>query len=214
MITSILSAFSYFVIAVIGTGGYAGVFTLMLLQSVNIPIPSEIVMPFSGFLAHEGVFNFWIVVFVGALGNLAGSVISYKLAAFLVGNGLRERHRIINFFLNDQSIAFANRWFKKYGALGIFLGRVMPVVNTFISFPAGLAKMPMRTFLLMTALGAFAWNFILAKIGFTLGENWTAVEGYFRKFDYLIVAVIAIVFAWRLWRHFERHSSIAESGVK
>lgn len=205
MITSILSALSNFIITVIEAGGYAGIFVLMFLQSINIPLPSEIIMPFSGFLAYQGSFNFWVIVLTGAVANVIGSLVSYNLAAFLVGDGLREKYRIIRFLLNDHSISLAQKWFTRYGAFSVFLGRITPVINTFISFPAGLAKMPLRKFVFFTATGSLVWNFFLTGLGFTLGENWTVLEGYFRKFDYVIVMVIVIVaLAW-LWHHFDRH---------
>ncbi len=210
MISSILAALSQFVIAVIETGGYAGIFSLMLLQSINIPIPSEVIMTFSGFLASQGIFNLYWVILAGAGGNLIGSLISYRLASFLVGNGLREKYRIIHFFLNDRSVEMARQWFLKYGTWGVFLGRIMPVINTFISFPAGLAKMPLKKFIPVTLAGALIWNSFLASVGFKLGENWRSIEGYFRKFDYVILIILLIGIAFWIRHHIKNHQQTVE----
>lgn len=201
MISLILSSISNFILFIIGKAGYAGVFLLMLFQSFNIPMPSEITMPFSGFLASQKVFNFWIVVFVGAFGSLGGSFLSYKFAKFFIKNGLRDKYKIAKILISDSNLKIAENWFEKYGGISVFLGRMVPVVSTFISFPAGLAKMPLKSFLPFSFLGSFIWCFILTKIGFVLGENWSIIEIYFRKFDYLILAAIIVALVFWLYRH-------------
>ncbi len=201
MISLILGTISKFVLIVITKAGYGGIFLLMLLQSFNIPIPSEVTMPFSGFLASQAVFNFWIVIFVGALGNLAGAFLSYKFAKLFVRNGLREKYGILKILISENNLSIAENWFEKYGGISVFFGRMVPVVSTFISFPAGLAKMPLKSFLSLSFLGSFIWCFVLTKIGFVLGENWTMVSTYFRKFDYLILAAIIIALIFWLYRH-------------
>ncbi|MBI5401347.1 DedA family protein, partial [Candidatus Wolfebacteria bacterium] len=174
---------------------------LMFFQSFNIPMPSEITMPFSGFLASQGIFNFWTVVFVGAVGNLGGAFLSYKFAKFFVKNGLRDKYKIAKILISDSNLKIAENWFEKYGGISVFFGRMVPVVSTFISFPAGLAKMPLKSFLLFSFLGSFIWCFILTKIGFVLGHNWNSIEIYFRKFDYLILAAIIVALVFWLYRH-------------
>lgn len=199
MFSSILAAISSAALFVIARAGYPGVFFLMFFQSMNVPIPSEIIMPFSGFLAHDGVLWFWGVVITGTTGSVAGSVASYYAASFLFRNGLRDRFRIIRFCLSDRNIGAAESWFRRYGAASIFIGRMVPAINTFISFPAGLARMPLGTFSLLTAAGAFVWSFVLTWVGFALGEHWGTVEIYFRKFDYVIVAVLLAGAGWWVW---------------
>lgn len=174
----------------------------MFLQSCNIPAPSEITMTFSGFLASQKTFNFWAVVFVGTIGNLGGAFLSYKFAKFFVGNGLRKKYKILGILISDSNLGIAERWFEKYGSISVFFGRMIPVISTFISFPAGLAKMPLKSFLALSFLGSFIWCFILTEIGFVLGQNWADVEIYFRKFDYLIVAAAAIILIVWFVRHF------------
>ena len=204
MISLILGTISKFVLFVIAKAGYGGIFLLMLLQSFNVPIPSEVTMPFSGFLASQAVFNFWLIVFAGALGNLAGAFLSYKFSRLFIKDGLREKYKIIKILLSENNLIIAENWFKKYGGISVFFGRMVPVVSTFISFPAGLAKMPIARFLMLSFLGSFIWCFVLAKIGFVLGQNWTMVSFYFRKFDYLILAAAAIVLGVWVFRHFKK----------
>ncbi len=201
MISLILSAVSNFVLFVIAKAGYGGIFLLMFLQSFNIPAPSEITMSFSGFLASQGVFNFWIVVFTGTFGNLAGAFFSYMLAETLIRNGLREKFRLLKILISDGNLNRAQRWFEKYGSVSVFFGRLLPVVSTFISFPAGLAKMKISRFLLLTFFGSLLWTFILTKLGFILGQNWTMAQAYFRKFDYLILILILMLLIFWIYRH-------------
>lgn len=174
----------------------------MFFQSLNIPIPSEITMPFSGFLVQQGAFSFWPVVLVGTLGNLFGALISYYLASSLVKNGLREKYKILKILISDRNLQLAGKWFQKYGVFSIFLGRLAPIISTFISFPAGLAKMKISTFSFLTLLGSLVWSVFLTYLGFVFGENWQILQIYFRKFDYLILAAIIIGIGWWTWRHF------------
>ena len=201
MISFVLEIISNFILTVIAKIGYGGIFLLMLLQSFNIPIPSEITMPFSGFLASQGIFNFWLAVFAGAFGNLAGALLSYKFAGVLLKNGLRKKWAVLRFLINENHLELAQKWFAKYGSLSVFFGRLLPVVSTFISFPAGLAKMNLLKFSSLTFVGSLFWSFILTKLGFIFGENWQVLQIYFRKFDYLIVAAILIGIVWFIWKH-------------
>jgi membrane protein DedA with SNARE-associated domain len=203
MVSFILETISNFILLVIQQIGYLGIFFLMLLQSLNIPIPSEIIMPFSGFLVEQGIFTFWLVVLMGAFGNLVGALISYYLASSLVKNGWREKYKILKILISVKNLQSAEKWFQKYGAFSIFLGRLMPVVSTFISCPAGLAKMKISTFSFLTFIGSFIWSTFLTYLGFTLGKNWEILEVYFRKFDYLILILIILAINWWVWRHFK-----------
>ncbi|PIR43966.1 alkaline phosphatase [Candidatus Wolfebacteria bacterium CG10_big_fil_rev_8_21_14_0_10_31_9] len=204
MFSLVLTFISSLILLIIQKIGYAGIFVLMLLQSVNIPIPSEITMLFSGFLAFSGVFNFWTVVFIGASGNLFGAYLSYKLAESLVMNDFRNKP-LIRILINDKSLAIAQEWFKKYGAFSVFFSRMVPVMSTFISFPAGMAKMRLDLFLTLTFLGSLIWSFILTKMGFILGENWTVLHVYFRQFDYIILTIIVLVGAFFIWKHSKKN---------
>ncbi|MCR4260864.1 MAG: DedA family protein [Candidatus Colwellbacteria bacterium] len=191
MIADILEVISLFVLNAIETWGYWGVFFLMALESANIPIPSEIIMPFSGFLVSTGVFNFWAVVFLGALGNLSGSLVSYYLAGYFKG-----------WVENNHHFDRAKNWIAKYGVAAAFWSRLMPIVRTFISFPAGLFKVPIGRFSLFTFIGSLIWSFILVLPGVYFGENWEIIEPIFRKFDLVIAVLLVIGVIWGLKNHF------------
>jgi membrane protein DedA with SNARE-associated domain len=184
------------VLQLISSLGYAGVFFLMTLESALIPIPSEIIMPFSGFLVSTGRFGFWEVVLAGTLGNLFGSWIVYYLGArFGRSVFIRKEYR----WLKKEHLILAESWFKKYGDKAIFISRMLPVVRTFISLPAGLAKMEVKRFLLYTFTGSVIWSILLTYIGYWLGKNWELVLRYTR---FLEIAVIAagLVLVWYWWR--------------
>jgi len=199
MIESVLSSLAHFVIVVIESTGSVGVFLLMALESANIPIPSEVIMPFSGFLAAGGTFSFWGIVLVGALGNLAGSLVSYALAGWIVKN----RHRFfIHLLISDSFLETSQKWFSKYGSASAFFSRLLPVVRTFISLPAGLGKMNVFKFSFYTFAGSFLWSAFLAYIGWFLGENWELAGPYFHKFSYGIAGLLFVGAVWWGWRHF------------
>ncbi len=197
MITSIFAIISKFILDIISKIEYGGIFLLMAIDSVNIPIPSEITMPFSGFLAGQGTFNFWMVVLAGTIGSVIGSLISYSIAYF-VGKPL------INFL---KKIPIVNRdyfkvekFFNNHGQKTIFWGRLIPVVRTFISFPAGIFKVNIWKFTFLTIIGSFIWSLALSFLGYILGENWMVLQKYFHRFDYLILAIILVFIVWYIWR--------------
>lgn len=190
------------VIEIIRYLGYPGVFLLMTLESVNIPIPSEVIMPFSGFLAMQGTFNFWAVASVGTLGNVAGSLLSYFLAEWILS--MRERYGMLRFVLSEKHLEKTNEWFGKYGAYSIFFGRVVPVVRTFISIPAGIGKMNLAKFTYLTFLGSFLWSMFLTYVGYLLGSNWSSIQGYFRNMDYAILGIALVIILYFLFRKRKR----------
>lgn len=166
----------------------------MLLESALIPIPSEITMPFAGFLSAQSKLNFWLVVFMGAAGNLIGSLIAYYIGYFL------EENVIINYvkkygkfiLVTEDDLGKATRWFKKYGNSVVFFSRLLPAIRTFISLPAGLFKMNIWRFSIYTFIGSSIWAFLLAYVGFYFQSKWAVLESYFRKFDYLVLFVILL----------------------
>ena len=197
MVSAILEIVSHYTLLAIEKTGYLGVFFLMLLESANIPIPSEIIMPFSGFLSASGVFNFWLVVFIGALGNLIGSLFSYWLG-YLVRKGILHwnNHKISN------EVERAKQWLDRFGDYAVFLSRILPIVRTFISFPLGILKFKsLWQFSILTFLGSFIWSAFLTYLGFVFGKNWQVLEIYFRKFDYLILLSLMIAIIWWGWRY-------------
>jgi len=164
----------------------------MTLESALIPIPSEITMPFAGFLSAQGKLNFYFVVLAGTIGNLAGSLIAYYIGYFLEENliiqYIRKYGKII--LITEDDFEKANKWFKKYGDGVVFFSRLLPAVRTFISLPAGIFEMNILKFSTYTFIGSLIWSFLLTYVGIYFQSKWTLIESYFRKFDYLILIII------------------------
>lgn len=182
------------VMQAVGEWGYVGVFILMLLESANIPIPSEITMTFAGYLASVGKLNFWLVVFLGAAGNLAGSLLSYGVAYSLKHSAESALSKV--FFIRRNGFERAERFFARFGVYSVFLGRLVPIVRTFISFPAGMFRVDLLRFSILTFLGSLIWSFMLTYLGFTFGEHREAISAYFEKFHILLILAVAGVVLW------------------
>ena len=199
MISATLEWVSQNIFLVIGSSGYFGIFILMALESFNIPIPSEIIMPFAGFLAAKKELLFWWIVAFGSLGNLAGSILNYLFGYF---GGRAFLIRFGKYFLvHEKDLMRADNWFKKFGNGAVFFGRMLPVIRTFISLPAGVAEMNFSKFVLFTFLGVIPWNIMLTYFGFYLGEKWSILEVWFRRLDWVIVALVVALIVWWIWRH-------------
>lgn len=207
--TEILGALAHFVTETIKTLGYPGIALLMAIESACIPLPSEIIMPFSGFLVFTGVFNLWLTGLAGAIGCVVGSMGGYWMG-MAGGRPLVERFgRYV--LMSKRDLDLAERWFQKYGDTAIFFSRLLPVVRTFISFPAGMARMNIPRFMLYTFLGSFPWCVGLSYIGMRLGANWESLKGYFHKFDMLIGAVILLGIVLWVWRHVKHANEPSEA---
>lgn len=200
MIESILETLSVFVLNTIDAWGYWGVFFLMAMESANLPVPSEIVMPFSGFLVSTGSFSFWPVVLVGTFGQLGGSLASYWIATHFE----RWTRKWVS---HNRYFKKSQEWFDKYGVATAFWSRLMPIVRTFISFPAGLFRVNIWKFSIYTFVGAFIWTVPLTYAGFYLGENWQAIEPYFRKFDILIAGLLVAGVVWAVKLHYQKNKN-------
>lgn len=201
MITYLLELLAGFIISVIEATGYFGIFILMTLESALIPLPSEVTMPFSGFLVTQGKFNFWLVVLAGGIGNLVGSLIAYYIGFFLEESVLhafvRKYGRFVLLTMHDYERA--ERWFRKHGEIIAFTSRLLPAVRTFISLPAGVAEMNVWKFSIYTLVGSLIWSAFLTFVGLKLGENWHSISDYFHKFDVLIGVVGIAAVALYLW---------------
>ena len=186
------------IIHFIQSTGYFGVFLLMTLESALIPIPSEITMPFAGYLVQQGLLNFWLVVLMGALGNLFGSLIAYGIGFYL------EEHVVVRlikkygkfFLLTTHDYDKSVTWLKKYGDFVAFFSRMLPAVRTFISLPAGLSEMNIWKFSLFTFLGSFIWSLLLTYVGVYFGKEWHSLSPLYKKFELLILAIFIIGFLW------------------
>jgi membrane protein DedA with SNARE-associated domain len=174
--------------------GLADVFVLSLLESACIPFPSEFVVPPAGFLAYQHSLSFWNVVAAATLANVAGSWIAY-LVGQTGGRAFIQRYgRYI--LLNEHHLAWAEAWFARRGEVTVFVARLLPAFRTFISLPAGVARMPVLKFLVYTLLGSLPWNLALALAGFELGAHWAVIGHYFKPFSYIAAALFVVAVAW------------------
>ncbi|HLK07013.1 MAG TPA: DedA family protein, partial [Candidatus Angelobacter sp.] len=170
MLEKIIAALAGFIIAVISKAGYLGVLLLMAIESACIPLPSEIIMPFAGYLVYKGQFNLLMAATAGAIGCNLGSVIAYEIGNY-GGRPLIERYGSY-IFMGRHELDMAERFFKCFGAVAVLIGRLLPVIRTFIALPAGVARMPRLRFHIYTFIGSWPWCFVLAWIGMKLGEHW------------------------------------------
>jgi membrane protein DedA with SNARE-associated domain len=205
MITNIIAALSAFVISVISSLGYAGIVMLMAIESACIPLPSEVIMPFSGYLVFTGRFHLLWVATMGALGCNLGSLIAYEVG-YYGGRPLVEKYGSC-ILLSRNELDLADRFFRKYGDATVFFSRLLPVIRTFIALPAGIARMKRLRFHVYTFVGSWPWCLGLAWIGLKLGEKWDTdprLKLWFHRFDAVIGALIvvgAIWFVWSRWQH-------------
>ncbi|MFH1409744.1 MAG: DedA family protein [Nanoarchaeota archaeon] len=168
--------------------GYFGVFLLMVFESMVMPIPSEAVMPFAGYLVAIGTYNFWTMVVISGLASIAGSLISYAMGYY---GGYPVVHRVGRFlFLNESHLRWTHRWFERHGSATIFISRFIPVVRHLISIPAGVAKMSLKKFVFYTAIGATMWNSFLLWLGVRLAEHWDLIGKYSKVLDVIVIVVI------------------------
>lgn len=187
------------IIAVISTLGYGGIVLLMAIESACIPLPSEIIMPFSGYLVFKGEMTLWGVALAGAIGCVIGSIPAYYLGVY-GGRPLVEKYGKW-VLISHHDLKLADRAFEKHGEIIIFVGRLLPAVRTFIAFPAGIARMHMGRFIAYTFVGSLIWCWVLAFVGMKLGENWTSLKVYFHKF-HIVLTIAAVVFLiWYVRRH-------------
>ncbi|MEW5790562.1 MAG: DedA family protein [Pseudomonadota bacterium] len=202
MIEKLLAVLSGFVMGVISKLGYGGVALLMAIESACIPLPSEVIMPFSGYLAWRGEMTLWGVALAGAVGCVLGSLVAYYAGAW-GGRPLVEKYgRYV--LISHHDLDLADHWFSRHGDITIFVGRLLPVIRTFIAFPAGISRMHLGRFVIYTFVGSFLWCYGLAWLGYTLGENWTDLKVYFHRFDFLIGAALLLGLVWYVRRHLRR----------
>jgi membrane protein DedA with SNARE-associated domain len=186
--------------------GLLAIFVLMTAESALVPIPSEVTMPFAGFLAGRGVMNFWLAILVGASGNLFGSWLAYWLGHVKGEDWVRLAIKKWGKWLLIREAEFdkAKSWFHTKGQWVAFGSRLLPVVRTFISLPAGIAKMNLPLFSALTFIGSLVWSTFLAYLGLKLGQNWQAIEPYFRKFQVIIIGLGITAVILYIWTHLRR----------
>lgn len=197
----LLEALGSIIVSVIATLGYPGVAMLMALESACIPLPSEVIMPFAGYLVSTGHFNLMLVATVGAIGCNLGSEIAYAVGRRGGRPLIRRWGRYV--LLDEHDLDLAERFFSRLGGPAVLVARLLPVVRTFIAFPAGMAGMPRLRFHLYTFIGSWPWCFGLAYVGYALGERWNSdptLRDWMHRFDVLVIVVMAAAVAWFLWR--------------
>jgi membrane protein DedA with SNARE-associated domain len=202
VLASITDKLAEFATNVVGDLGLPGIFLLMTLESACIPIPSEATMLFAGFNVHEGEYSLFAVTAVGVLANLAGSWVAYAVGYY--GRlELVERHGN-KLHIKQSHLALADRWFDRWGAPAVFFSRMLPIVRTFISLPAGVARMPFWRFSVLTVLGCIPWVFMLAFVGKQAADRWTDWRDSLHYVDYAIAALIVIGLVYVVMRRRRR----------
>jgi membrane protein DedA with SNARE-associated domain len=211
MIAHVIEILAVWIIGVISALGYPGIVLLMAIESACIPLPSEVIMPFSGALIVPAVASLyhqrapfsllWVATF-GAIGCNLGSILAYEIGYF-GGRPLVERFgRYV--FLNKRELDIADRFFQKRGAIAVLIARLLPVIRTFIALPAGIARMPRLKFHAYTFLGSWPWCFALAYVGMRLGEKWDKdprLKIWFHRMDGVILAILIAGIAYFVWSH-------------
>ena len=200
VLASITDRLAEFATNVVGDLGLAGIFVLMTLESACIPIPSEATMLFAGFNVHEGEYSLLAATLAGTLGNLAGSWIAYAVGYFGRIELLEKHGRALH--VKPSHLQWADRWFERYGAPAVFFSRMLPIVRTFISLPAGVARMPFWRFTVLTVVGCVPWVFMLTFIGQQVGANWEDWRDSLHYVDYATAALIVLsaVYLYLRWR--------------
>jgi membrane protein DedA with SNARE-associated domain len=202
----LLTPLAAWIIATISTGGYLGIVLLMAIESACIPLPSEIIMPFSGYLVSTGRFDLWAVATAGALGCNLGSVFAYAAGRYGGRPFVARYGRYV--LLNMHDLARAERFFARYGSITVLVCRLLPLVRSFIAFPAGVARMPLLRFHLYTFVGSWPWCFALAWVGMKLGTAWRTdprLAHVLHKADAAVIGLLLLALAWFVWHQLRKH---------
>jgi membrane protein DedA with SNARE-associated domain len=202
MLHNISAAVADFIVATISAAGYLGIVGLMAIESACIPLPSEVIMPFSGYLASVGRFDLFVVATAGAVGCNVGSTVAYAVGRY-GGRPLVERWGSY-FLISRRDLAAADRFFARYGGIAVLVGRLLPVIRTFIALPAGVARLPQLKFQAYTFIGSWPWCFALAFIGYRLGQQWDSdprLHALFERFEWVVVLLILVGAGSYVWRH-------------
>ena len=196
---SLLLGLTEWIAGVVAALGYPGIFLLMTVEGIITPIPSELILPFAGYLAAQGRFHPALVILVATIGSTLGSTVAYYIG-YYAGRPIISRYgRFVG--LGDDDLRWAEDWFRKYGAWGNLIGHAIPGVRSFISFPAGIGRMDIRRYVLFTAMGSAIWNTVLVVAGFVLLERWIVVAETTENVDlYVVVAAMAGIFGYIYWR--------------
>ncbi|MGZ4908880.1 MAG: DedA family protein [Halobacteriota archaeon] len=197
LLINIVETIRTFIITTIEQLGYAGVFVAMLLESAGVPLPSEVIMPFAGYVAWDGKLTLIGVTIAGTLGCLAGSLVLYFVGAY-GGRPLLDRYGKY-VLIRKSELDRADRWFAKHGEITVLVSRVLPIVRSFFSLPAGMTHMNITKFSLYTTLGSFLWCLALAYVGFFLGPSWSDVVRLLRYFNIIVIIGIVVLIGYLVY---------------
>jgi membrane protein DedA with SNARE-associated domain len=206
---NLIEMINEWMLALITSSGYLGIFFAMFVEGIFTPIPSELIMPFAGYLASTGELSFVPVIIVGSLGATLGSTVAYFLGRKLGRPFLDRYGRYLG--LDKDSLDKADAWFAKWGKYGILIGHSIPVIRSIISFPAGITRMELKTFVPFTFLGATVWNTVLVTAGYFLGEYWIRFAETLDGWDVVIIAVLVVAYIVYLVHHRRKHRSSSSS---
>ncbi|MGH7046938.1 MAG: DedA family protein [Stellaceae bacterium] len=191
---SLSAALAQAIVAALSAAGYAGLLLLMAAESACIPLPSEVILPFAGYLVARGAMNLWLAATIGALGCCLGSAIAYEVGRYGGRPAIERWGRYV--LLTRHDLDLADRFFARFGDITVLVARMLPVVRTYIALPAGIARMPRLRFQIYTFLGSWPWCFLLVAIGMLLGKDWSSAAWLDRAFHYLDYAItICVVLA-------------------
>ncbi len=206
---TVLVSIGKWVEGVINGGGYTGIGILMAIESACIPLPSELIMPFAGYAVSQGRFDIHYASLAGALGCMVGSYVAY-IAGMYGGRPFIDKYGKY-VLIRRRDMDAADRFFDKYGLSAVFISRLLPIIRTFISFPAGVSRVPLTPFLFLSFAGSVPWCYLLTWAGVKLGENWGTVGKYLHGVDYVIAALILLGMGYWIWHHFapEKESATA-----
>jgi len=208
-LSELFATLGSFALSTISTFGYGGIFFLMMLESMVLPVPSELVMPFAGFLIEKGSFTFLYVIIASTLGSITGSLIFYYIGK-TGGHALVERYGKY-VLINHDDVKKTEEWFNKRGELTIFFARLIPVIRHLISLIAGIGKMNVKKFAFYTIIGAALWNGILAYLGFILGQHWEQVNQYTDQISIVIVILLIGFVVYFAYRHLKKRKDFKPS---
>ena len=200
--SGLLSGASATVVHIISSLGYLGLGFLMALQTVAVPIPSEVILPFAGFLASMGRFNLFFIAIVGALGSCVGASIAYSIGDY--GGRPLVEHYGKYVLISHADLDRTEKFFARFGSISVFIGQLLPIVRSFIGFASGLAKENYKKFLLSVFFGSFLWSLLLSFIGEKLGQNWSRLKSNFHYLDLVVIALVVIGLIFWIYKHLKK----------
>lgn len=207
MTEKILAVLFAFISSIIAATSYAGIALLMAIESACIPLPSELIMPFAGYLVFQGKLSLFWAATAGAIGCNLGSLVAYEIGCY-GGRPLVEKFGSY-ILMGRRELDWADGFFLRWGQAAVFVGRLLPVVRTFIALPAGIARMPRGKFHLYTFLGSWPWCFGLGYLGMKLGENWRSLSQYFHRFDAVIGVLLLAGLAYFVYSHWQHRIRVS-----